>query len=97
MPTAYILLNTEIGAKKQVLKALKEIEGIQEVNSLWGIYDIIVNVKADSMEELKVIISDRIEKVGKINSKLTMLVTEQTPFSIREQVLIEPEAIELIQ
>ena len=97
MPTAYVLLNTEIGAKNQVLKALKEIDGVREVHSLWGIYDIIVNVTASSMEELKVIISDRIEKVGKINSKLTMLVTEQTPFSIREQVLIEPEAIELIQ
>ncbi len=97
MPTAYILLNIEIGAKKQVLKALKEIDGVQEVHSLWGIYDVIVNVKADSMEELKVIISDRIEKVGKINSKLTMLVTEQTPISIPDQVLIEPEAIELIQ
>ena len=97
MPTAYILLNTEIGAKNQVLKALKEIDGVQEVHSLWGIYDIIVNVRADNMEELKFIISDRIEKIGKINSKLPMLVTEQTPFSIREQVLIEPEAIELIQ
>jgi DNA-binding Lrp family transcriptional regulator len=97
MPTAYVLLNTEIGSKNQVLKSLREIDGVEEVYSLWGVYDIIANVTAESMEELKVIISERIEKVGKINSKLTMLVTEQTPFSIREQVLIEPEPLELVQ
>ena len=97
MPTAYVLLNTEIGSKKQVLKALKEINGVAEVYSLWGVYDIIANVTAPNMEELKVIISEQIEKVGKINSKLTMLVTEQASIPIKEQILIEPESIELMQ
>jgi DNA-binding Lrp family transcriptional regulator len=50
MPTAYILLNTEIGAENQVLKALKRIDGIEEVYSLWGVYDIIANIKTESME-----------------------------------------------
>ena len=62
MPTAYILLNTEIGAEKQVLKALKKIEGVEEVHNLWGVYDIIANVKADSMEELKYIITQQNRK-----------------------------------
>jgi DNA-binding Lrp family transcriptional regulator len=71
MPTAFILLNTEIGAETQVLKALKDIDGVKEAHSLWGVYDIIVNVQADTIEELKEIISQRIETVGQINSKLT--------------------------
>jgi len=50
MPSAYILLNTEIGAENQVLKALKKIEGVEEAHNLWGVYDIIANVKADNME-----------------------------------------------
>ena len=53
MPTAYVLLNTEIGAENQVLKALKKIEGVEEAHHLWGVYDIIANVKADNMEKLK--------------------------------------------
>ena len=97
MPTAYILLNTEIGAENQVLKALKTIEGVEEAHSLWGVYDIIAHVTAESMEKLKFIISERIEKVGKINSKLTMLVTEQKPLAIRDSVLLEPDTIPLIQ
>ena len=87
MPTAYILLNTEIGAEKQVLKALRRIEGVEEVYNLWGVYDIIVNVKADNMNELKHIITGRIEKIGKINSKLTMLVTEKEQPLLQQQVI----------
>jgi DNA-binding Lrp family transcriptional regulator len=65
MPSAYILLNTEIGAEKQVLKALKKIEGVEVAQHLWGVYDIIVNVKADNMEELKYIILNTSKKYVK--------------------------------
>ena len=93
MPTAYILLNTEIGAENQVLKALKKIEGIEEVHSLWGVYDIIANIKADNMEKLKYIITKRIEKIGKINSKLTMIITEKEEPALNEQVIFEQNPI----
>ncbi len=90
MPTAYVLLNTEIGAEKQVLKALRRIEGVEEAHNLWGVYDIIANVKAESMEELKHIITRRIEGIGQINSKLTMIITEQPPLELQQQVYFEP-------
>ena len=77
MPTAYVLLNTEIGAENQVLKALKKIEGVEEAHNLWGVYDIIANIKAENMEKLKFIVTKRIAKIGKINSKLTMLIDEK--------------------
>jgi DNA-binding Lrp family transcriptional regulator len=85
MPTAYVLLNTEIGAENQVVKALKGIDGVEEAHSLWGVYDIIANVKADSMERLKFIITKQIEKIGQINSKLTMIISDVPPQSILQQ------------
>jgi len=94
MPTAYILLNTEIGAENQVRKALKLIKGVEEVHNLWGVYDIIVNVRADSMEALKDIITNEIEKISKINSKLTMIITEKPKTTIQEQVLFESPMIQ---
>jgi DNA-binding Lrp family transcriptional regulator len=93
MPTAYILLNTEIGAENQVLKALKEVEGVEEAHKLWGVYDIVANVKAKNMEELKSIITNSIEKIGKINSKLTMIITEKPQSSSQEQVYFESPII----
>jgi DNA-binding Lrp family transcriptional regulator len=89
LPTAYILVNTEIGAENQVRVALKRIEGVEEVHNLWGVYDLIANVRADSMEALKYIITNEIEKISKINSKLTMIITEKPQSSLQEQVLFE--------
>jgi DNA-binding Lrp family transcriptional regulator len=88
MPTAYVLLNTEIGAEKQVLKSLKKIEGVEEAQRLWGVYDIIANVKADNMEKLKYIITKRIEKIGKVNTKLTMIISDN-PTALQEHVMFE--------
>ena len=89
MPAAYILLNTEIGAENQVLTALKKIDGVEEAVNLWGVYDIIANVKADNMEKLKHIITKRIEKIGQINSKLTMIINEKGPLAPQEQAVFE--------
>jgi DNA-binding Lrp family transcriptional regulator len=86
---AYILINTEIGAENQVLKALKKVEGVEEAHTLWGIYDIIANVKAESMEELKFIITQHIEKIGKINSKLTMITARKPANIIQEQAILK--------
>lgn len=86
MPMAYVLLTTEIGAEKHVLDSLKKIRGVQEAHSLWGVYDIIANVQADDMEQLKTIITRRISEIGKVNSKLTMIIEDRMP-------QLEPELI----
>jgi DNA-binding Lrp family transcriptional regulator len=91
MPTAYVLLNTEIGAETAVLQALKKIEGVEEAHRLWGVYDIIVHINAESIEKLKVIVTNHLEKVGRINSKLTMIINNQVPI-FRERVIFEPTA-----
>jgi DNA-binding Lrp family transcriptional regulator len=79
MPTAYVLLNTEIGSEKTVLKALKALDGVEEAYQLWGVYDIIVNVSAKNMEELTHLITHEIDDIGLINSKLTMITSEKAP------------------
>jgi|GEM_PF-367588 Transcriptional regulators len=84
MPTAYILLNTEIGSEKSVLKALKALDGVEEAYHLWGVYDIIVNVSAKNMDELKRIITHEIDGIGQINSKLTMITSEKAPLVFGE-------------
>jgi len=43
---------------------------------LWGVYDIIASIKADTMDKLTFIITKKIENIGKVNAKLTMITTE---------------------
>ena len=93
MPTAYILLNTEIGAEAQVLKAIKKIEGVVDAHKLWGVYEIIARVEANSMDKLKFIINNYIEKIGKINSKLTMISIDHPQSAIHKQELFEKASV----
>ncbi len=79
MPTAYVLLNTEIGAEAEVVRALKKLEGVESAFNLRGVYDVIASVRSDSMDGLSDIINRQIEKIAKVHSKLTMIVSDRAP------------------
>jgi DNA-binding Lrp family transcriptional regulator len=89
MTTAFMLLNTEIGAENQVLKTLRKIHGVEEAHGLWGVYDLIVNIRAHDIDELKDI-TKHICDIGQINSKLTMIVSEHSPLSFMNKKSSEP-------
>jgi len=76
MPIAFVLINTEIGSESEVLKVLKEVEGMEEAYSVYGVYDIIAKIRADSMDKLKDIVTWRIRRLNKVRSTLTMIVIE---------------------
>ncbi|HIE14995.1 TPA: Lrp/AsnC family transcriptional regulator [Candidatus Bathyarchaeota archaeon] len=76
MPIAFVLINTEIGSEGEVLKSLRNIPGVEEAYSVYGVYDIIAKVKAESMDKLKDIVTWRIRRLEKVRSTLTMIVIE---------------------
>jgi len=77
MPKAYVLINTESGSEDAVAKVLKKIEGVDEAYVAYGVYDIIAKIQAESMDELKALITHRIRRVDKVRSTLTMLIVEE--------------------
>lgn len=74
MPIAFVLINTEIGAEEEVVKQLKKIDAVKEAYAVYGVYDIIAKVEAESMDKLKEIVSWNIRRLDKVRSTLTMLV-----------------------
>lgn len=74
MPMAFVLINTEIGAEEEVINELRKIENIKEAYVVYGVYDIIAKVEADSMDKLKEIVSWKVRRLDKVRSTLTMLV-----------------------
>ncbi|MEM1948739.1 MAG: Lrp/AsnC ligand binding domain-containing protein [Candidatus Caldarchaeum sp.] len=74
MPSAFVLINTEIGAEEEVVNELKKISYIKEAYVVYGVYDIVAKVEADSMEKLKEVVSWSIRRLEKVRSTLTMLV-----------------------
>ena len=75
MPMAYVLLNTEIGSQDSILEEIRKIEGVEEAFNLYGVYDIVARIQADTMENLTNIINDKLQATN-IHSKLTVVVTE---------------------
>lgn len=74
MATAYVLINTEMGHEAEVVKELKMIEGISETYLLYGVYDVIGRIEAETMEDLKNIISWKVRRIQRVRSTLTMIV-----------------------
>ncbi len=78
MPTAFVLINTEIGAEAEVLESLKSVEGIAEAYAVYGVYDIIAKVTAENMDKLKEIVTWHVRRLDKVRSTLTMIVVEES-------------------
>jgi len=76
MVTAFMLITTETGSEADVLKDLKKVEGVDEAFAVYGAYDVIARVKADSMDKLKEIVTLHIRKVDRVRSTLTLIVSE---------------------
>ena len=74
MATAFVLINAEIGAESAVLKDLNAIPEVKEAHMVYGVYDIIVRVETETMQELKDTISWKIRRLDKVRSTLTMIV-----------------------
>jgi DNA-binding Lrp family transcriptional regulator len=77
MPTAFVLINTEVGSESDVLKDLKKVEGVEETSAVYGVYDIVARVKADTMEELKDSVTHKIRTIKQVRSTLTLIMMEE--------------------
>ncbi len=77
MPTAYVLVNTEIGSELDVARELKKIQGVVEVSPVYGAYDIVVRVSTESPEELRRIVTWQIRKLSSIRATLTNIIHEK--------------------
>ena len=66
MPMAFVLINTEIGSESEVLAALKKIEAVKEAYMVYGVYDVVAKVKADTMDKLKEIVTWHVRRLDKV-------------------------------
>lgn len=70
---AYVLLNTELGKEPDVTKAMKGVKEIIAVYSLYGIYDILVEVEAETMDKVKEVVFNDIRRLENVKSTITLI------------------------
>jgi len=76
MPLAFVLINAEIGSEDEVVAELRKIGNVKESYVVYGVYDIVAKVEADSMDKLKEVVTWKIRRLDKVRSTLTMIVVE---------------------
>lgn len=76
MPTAYVLINCDLGSEDEIIKELKKLPGSIEVSGVYGVYDIVVKITSDTMDKLRETITWHVRRIDKVRSTLTMIVIE---------------------
>jgi DNA-binding Lrp family transcriptional regulator len=69
--SAYILIQTEIGAALGVTASIREIDGVDEANDVTGPYDVIAKATAKSVDELGRLVVGQIQGIGGITRTVT--------------------------
>jgi DNA-binding Lrp family transcriptional regulator len=77
MPRAFVLINVESGSEDEVLRELKGVEGVEEAYFSYGVYDIITKIKANTMEQLKEMVTRQVRTLPKVRSTLTLIMMEE--------------------
>ncbi len=72
--SAFLLIGCELGTEKELLKELNKIGEITEAHMIYGAYDLIVKVEAQTLPELKEVIAEKIRKLNSIRSIINMII-----------------------
>lgn len=73
MAVAFVLLNVNMGKEEEVLARLGKIEGVQKAYQVYGVYDIVSKLEAESTEKVKELIQGKVRRIEDVRSTLTML------------------------
>ncbi len=82
MPTAYVLLNSDLGSDTTVIVEVKDILANEsniryEIQGVYGVYDIVLKLTASDTDILRYVITNKIRRIPKVQSTLTMMVIEE--------------------
>jgi len=71
----FVFINTELEKEKEVLQRLRGTWSVREAYMLYGTYDVVAVIEADSMENLNQIYK-KITRIEGVQSTTTMITIE---------------------
>ncbi len=73
MKAAFVLIRCELGRIEEVANALMEIEGVSEVHSITGPWDLLAKLYAPDYDAFGDVIPGRVQKLAGIRETETLL------------------------
>ena len=75
MVRAFVMLNVDLGCERDVLRELREMDGVVEAYVVDGVYDVVVVLEAEGLDDLRKVIS-KVRGMDNVQSTLTMIAVE---------------------
>ena len=69
----YVLIETAVGRTKEVLTAVRQLEGVKSAELVTGPYDIIAIAETESLDDVGDLITSKIHTVTGISRTVTCL------------------------
>lgn len=82
MPTAFVLLNSDFGSDEIIISKIKNLltgeKDIDfEIQGVYGVYDIVLKITSNDSNHLRSLVTEKIRKIDKVQSTLTMMVIQE--------------------
>ncbi len=76
MVLAFVLIVTRPGKEEEVVKKLKERPEVEEAYIVYGEYDVVVKLRAESVSKLRDIVLNEIRSLDGVEKTITLIVAE---------------------
>lgn len=73
MVTAFVLVLTSAGKEREILEKLKGVPNVKEAYMVYGEYDLLLKVEAETLKDLDEIIMGKIRKMPDIQLTSTLI------------------------
>ena len=77
MRKALVLMNADLGFEPELQAELKKIKQVTGAHQVYGVYDIVAEVRVSSMEELKDTVNYEMRKLENVLATNTIIVTDE--------------------
>jgi DNA-binding Lrp family transcriptional regulator len=71
---AFVLLNVDYKLQQNIIVAAKKIPIVKEVKTVYGIYDVLIIIQSENMQDIKAAIDVDLHKIDGINN-ITSLIS----------------------
>ena len=74
MNEAFVLLNVDYKQQQNIIETAKKIPVVKEVKTVYGIYDVLIILESNNMQDIKTAIDVNLHKIDGINN-ITSLIS----------------------
>ena len=74
---AFVLIETVVGRDKEVVTALKQLDGVKSVDTVTGPYDVIATIEGETLNDIGGLVTAKIHPIAGISRTVSCLVMEE--------------------